>query len=163
MGFYTSCWEQHETTHVAKFNLCHWWTRSPWGVLHWLLCKFIRRLLLVRVVHTRKTTELHEILLFKVPQHVLGSVNLISAFHFLKQPPQKREEKLVSWQRPTHYSSPPSPPRFVLLHLTLCRTIFVQKLFKNYLCNVWMHYQCFGFDCQFLSLLMVGENLTYTS
>lgn len=37
------------------------------------------------IVHTRKKTDLQEILLFKVPQHVLGSVNLISAFHFLKQ------------------------------------------------------------------------------
>lgn len=41
------------------------------------------------IVHTWKKTELQEILLFKVPQHVLGSVNLISAFHFLKQEKKK--------------------------------------------------------------------------
>lgn len=82
------------------------------------------------IVHTRKTTDLQEILLFKVPQHVLGSVNLISAFHFLKQ-----QKKLVSLKWTTHCISA-FLTRFVLLHLTLCRTIFVQKLFKNYLCNV---------------------------
>lgn len=135
--------------------------QSTWDVLHWLLCKFIRRLLLMIIVHTRKKTDLQGILLFKVPQHVLGSVNLISAFHFLKQTNNKKK-KLVSLKWTTHCISA-FLTHFVLLHLTLCRTIFVQKLFKNYLCNVWMHYQCFGFDCQFLSLLMVGENLTYTS
>ena len=96
---------------------------STWDVLHWLLCKFIRRLLLVRIVHTQKTTDLQEILLFKVPQHVLGSVNLISALHFLKQTKKKIRVGVITVDHALH---------FCLLNMFCFVTSYIMQ---NYFCT----------------------------
>lgn len=76
------------------------------------------------IVHTRKKTDLQGILLFKVPQHVLGSVNLISAFHFLKQ--TNKQKKKVGVIKVDH-----------ALHFCLLNTFcFVTSyIMQNYFCT----------------------------
>lgn len=79
--------------------------------------------------HTRKKTDHEEILLFKVPQHVLGSVNLISAPHFLKT----KKVGVIEVDHALHFCLLNT---FCFVTSDIMQNYFCTKLFKNYLCNV---------------------------